>query len=39
MSYYPGHGDITHPLSFLNPIDDGPHIPNVHDNGIELDKD
>jgi hypothetical protein len=39
MSYYPGRGDTTHQLFFLDSANDGPHVPNVDDNGIELDED
>ena len=38
-SYYPGRGDTTHPLSFLDPTNDGRRIPNVDDNGFESDED
>ena len=37
MFYYPGHGDTTHPLYFLDSTNDSLHIPNVDDNGIESD--
>lgn len=39
MSYYPGRGDTTNPLSSLDPTNEGRHIPNVDDNGIESDED
>jgi hypothetical protein len=38
-SYYPGRGDTTHTLSFLDSTNNGHHIPDVDDNGIELDED
>ncbi|KAN0127628.1 hypothetical protein V8E53_014559 [Lactarius tabidus] len=37
--YYPGRGDTTHPLSFLDSTNDGIHVPNVDDNSIESDED
>ena len=38
-SFYPGRGDTTHPLSFLDSANDGHHIPNVDNNGLESDED